>query len=237
MTAIDDFISRWTQPPMSYILIAIVIAIIVFILVRHFYKPKSEHFKGESIEYVVKELNLIPIFKEQSRKCKKGKLYHNLGMIKVRRVVMCNVKFQTDKDIKNVNQNINKKFIAFKTGSFFSELPIFSFFFKSSFYIIDNEPSTIEKHKESDTWVVSPDIFMHKFADVWHCSESGKVLLTELIYKRTYENETEVILNTPKRFVWYNDIYANKLTATTLEAKLEQDKYSKGVERETGVKK
>ena len=237
MTAIDDLVARWTTPPMSYILIIIVVAIIVFILVKHFYKPKTEHFKGESIEFVIKELNLKPIFREFSRKCHKGRLYHNLGIVKIRRVVMCNAKFETAKDKKNTIQNLNKRFFVFKTGSFLSELPIFSFFFKADYYFIDNEHEIIEKDKRSDTWVISSDVFMHKFAEVWHCSEAGKILMTELIYKRTYETEMEIKMNMGKRIVWYNDIYAFKLSSTSLEHELKAEDRKSYIQGETGVKK
>lgn len=237
MSAMDDLFQRWTTPPMSYILLAVIIIVACFILFKKFYKKKPEHYNNISAEYVVKELNFKPIFNEFSRKCKNGKLYHNLGNVKVQRVVMCNATLILNEQTKTYNDNKDAKFTLFKTGSFWSEIPLFSLFFKPSYYLIDNQSNIMEKHKESDTWVISPNVFLHKFVDVWQCSKTGEKLLTELIYKFTYEKNLEIEMNYGMRVVWYNDIYAYNLGGMHLKYDLEKRKFETAVESETGVKK
>ncbi len=234
MTLLDEFFIKWTTPPFSYILIAIIVAIITYIIVKEVYKPMKEHFKGEGIDYVIKELNIKESFKNFSRKTKKGKLYHNLGVVNIDKVMLANVKVKLEQD----KEPINHRFILFKTGSLIANLPLLNKVAKGvEYFIIDNNNSFIEKNKYGDVWVVKPNIFMHKFADVWICSAEGTSFLTDLIYKRTYENAREEEMNYIKRVVWYNDKYASNMTSQFVEHELEDDKYRKRVERETGVKR
>lgn len=233
-TILDEFVMKWTQPPFSYILLAIIIIIVCYILFRKFFEPLKDHFKGEGIDYVIKELNIKKSFSKFSRKCKKGKLYHNLGNVNVERVMFANVKVKKE----NSKELKDNKFILFKTGSTIkSKIPILNKFVDTDYFIIDNDDKFIEKNKYGDVWIIKPNVFLHKFADVWICSEEGTSFLTDLIYKRTYENAREEEMNYIKRVVWYNDLYASRMTKDYIEHELTQEDYEKRVERETGVRK
>lgn len=230
---LDEMIGRWITPPYSYILLAIIIIVACYILFRKIMQPIKEHFKGEGIDYVIKELNIKKSFSKFSRSCKKGKLYHNMGMVDIERMMLANVKVKK----QDSKQTEDKQFILFKTGSMLSKIPILNTFTKSDYFIIDNEKKFVEKNKYGDTWIVKPDVFLHKFADVWICSEQGTSFLTDLIYKRTYENAREEEMNYIKRVVWYNDLYASKMTKEYIDHELTREDFEKKVQRETGVQK
>ncbi len=237
-TILDEFVLRWTQPPFSYILLAIAIVIICYIFFRKFYEPTMQRFKGEGIGHVIKELNITPNFAKFSRKCKKGKLYHNMGVVDIERVMMTKVKGTKGKKVKDKDKD-DYSFIMFKTAtSLIAKIPIFSKFKGDvEYFVINNNSNYIEKNKYADTWIVKPNVYMHKFADVWICSAEGTNFLTELVYKRTYENAREEEMNYIKRVVWYNDMYASKMTRDFIEHDIEQDSYESRIERETGVRK
>jgi len=229
---LDQFVIQWTNPPYSYILLSIIIAIVCYTLFRKFFEPIKDHFKGEGIDYVIKELNIKKSFSKFSRPCNKGKLYHNLGKVDIERIMLANVKVkkQDSKDMED------RKFILFKTGSsIISKIPILNKFIDTDYFIIDNDEKFIEKNRYGDIWVIKPNIFMHKFADVWISSSSGTSFLTDLIYKRTYENAREEEMNYIKRVVWYNDLYASKMTKEYIDHELTREDYEKKVQRETGV--
>ena len=227
---LDEMIGRWLQPPYSYILLSIIIIVACYFLFKKFFQPLKEHFKGEGIDYVIKELNIKKSFSKFSRLCKNGKLYHNLGKVDVERVMLANVKVKDSKETKD------RKFILFKTNSsIISKIPILNTLVKSDYFIIDNDDKFIIKNQYRDTWTVKPDVFLHKFADVWICSEQGTSFLTDLIYKRTYENAREEEMNYIKRVVWYNDLYASKMTKEYVEHELTREDFERKVQRETGV--
>jgi hypothetical protein len=237
--AFSEFVQRWTTPPLSYLLLAILIVLGCIIAFKYFYKPKKAMFKGETIEHVTKDLNLKKQFKEFSRKCKKGKFYHNVGNVKIRRMMYANVTIEKiDKEnAKSITSNVNEKmkFILFKAGSFWSELPLFSFFSKPEFFIINNDSKYIEKDKVSDTWLVKPEVYFYRFAEVWICSIEGNYLLTEMIYKRTHENAKEEDMNYIKRVVCYNNDDAYRMAKAHIDHELEKDKYSARIQNETGT--
>ncbi len=229
-SVLDQIIARWLQPPMSYIILAIVVALIVYFFFRKFYTPVIKRFKGEGIDQIVKELNITPQFRKFSRVCKRGKLIHNLGTVEIGRVMNATVK---GSDKKETN------FILFETKeSLVSKIPIFNKIQGGlEYFVINNDSTHIEKDKYRDIWVVKPNVYMHTFAGVWICSEQGTNFLTDLIYKRTYENAREEEMNYIKRVVWYNDLYASKMTRDHVEHDLEQEGYDSRIERETGVRK
>jgi len=230
----DSILSIFIKPPLSYILLVAIIIIACYFVFKKLFKDKPFSFKGENIDYVIKELNLNKSFINFSRKCKKGLLYYNLGSIKIERVMEASLKIKnkTDKKIENM------KYILFQTTDKSIGIPIIGFLFnKKQYFLIDNDKSFIKKDKYRDIWNINPNVFLHKFADVWISSESGTNFLTELIYKRTYENAREEEMNYIKRVVWYNDKTASLLTKDILEHDLKQDSYEKRIERETGVTK
>lgn len=239
MDAMQEMIERWTQPPLSYLLIIIVIAFACLIIFKYFYKPKKSIFKGETNEHVIKDLNLKKQFKEFSRKCKNGKIYHNVGKVKIRRMMYANVTIEkiNKENVKSITSNVSNKmkFILFKAGSFWSEIPIISFFSKPEFFIINNEPKYIEKDIVSDTWLVKPEVYFYRFAEIWICSIEGNYLLTEMIYKRTHENAKEEDMNYIKRVVCYNNDDAYRMAKAHIDHELEKDKYSSRVQNETGT--
>jgi hypothetical protein len=237
--AFSEFVQRWTTPPLSYLLLAVLIVIGCIIVFKYFYKPKKSIFKGETNEYVVKELNLKKQFKEFSRKCKKGKIYHNVGTVKIRRMMYANVKIEkiSGENVKIVTSNVSDKmkFILFKAGSFWSEIPIISFFSKPEFFIINNDEKFITKDDVSDTWLVKPEVYFYRFAEVWICSVETNYLVSEMIYKRTHENAKEEDMNYIKRVVCYNNDDAYRMAKAHIDHELEKDKYSSRVQNETGT--
>lgn len=227
------------QPPMIYIIIigfVFVFSLLMFIKFKRKSEDVIEHFNHESLEDILKKETFEKYMATFGRKTKKGCLFWNMGIIKINKVLFLRMKLE-ERKTKTTTEIKPIDFIIFQKGSFLSNLPIFNKIKTKEYFVVDNTEKFITKDKYNDKWVINPDVNMHLFGGIWIGSSYGLNYLTELMYKRTYESEKEIEINTPKRFVWYNDIYASKFTGDILSNELEQSKYDKRVERETGVKK
>ncbi len=106
---------------------------------------------------------------------------------------------------------------------------------KSEFFIINAENEYINKDKTNDIWVLNKNTFLYQLGGIWICSIEGKDFVTEMVYKKIYENLKEEDMNYPKRIVWYNDQYAYTMTGRVQEYDLERRKWLDRLQNETGV--
>jgi len=221
------------QPPLIYFLILGIAVAAIAIIFLKFRKKDAEHFKGETLEEIFKKKNFDKYLDTFGRKLKKGKLFWNMGSVNVKKMVMLKTKIEP-LNKKDTKVNREHSFLIFQKKKFFLFILFGS---KPDYFVIDNEQEYIYKDRYMDRWVINQSVNMFLFGGIWISSLGTQSLMTELIYKNTYENDKEVETNTPKRFVWYNDLYANKLTGETLKADLEREKYDSAVQRETGTGK
>lgn len=240
----DLLSSPLLQPPFIYIIFAGIGILFIFLIILKF-KSKGEkvdHYKGETLECILTKHNFDKYMKTFGRKLKKGNLYWSMGKVKVRKIVLLSVVIEKigTKDKKQKQRpeyDKDKKFIVFQSGSFWSNIPIINKISQKSYFVIDNYDEFIKKDEYEDKWVINKNVHLHLMGGVWVCSLAGTSYLSELVYKRLYENDKEVETNTPKRFVWYNDIYASKLTRDVLTSELETAKYDQQREKETGIRR
>jgi hypothetical protein len=233
--AFTDLFSKWLSPPYIYIIFAVIAIVAIIIFLKRRKGKEIEHFKGDSLEDIFKKKNFNKYMDLFGRKCKKGILYWNMGSTRVNKLVFLKTLIEPVRkgDLKKDREH---RFLIFQKSSFWSFLPFLGNKMDNEIFAIDDDREFINKDSHRDRWVINQNVNLSLLGGVWISSLNGQSLLSELIYKNTYENDKETETNTPKRFVWYNDIYAHKLTSTTLSAELEKDKYDSAVKRETGTK-
>ena len=228
------------EPPFIYFLMFGLVVGVVFALFKRFYKPseKIERFEGQSLNEMIVGENLLPYLKAFGRKTKKGKLIYDMNVIPISRVVKANFKFvETVKGSRNNFYVKNADFFIFQSKtSIFSRIPFLNKISgKSEFFIINAENDYINKDKTNDIWVLNKNTFLYQLGGIWICSIEGKDFVTEMVYKKIYENLKEEDMNYPKRIVWYNDQYAYTMTGRVQEYDLERRKWLDRLQNETGV--
>lgn len=236
---------NFLEPPFIYYLVLGIAIGVGIILFRRFKIPtKSQKFEGQTLNEVIENENLEPYLKAFGRKTKKGKLIYNGKSISIRRMVNATFSYKDVKYSKYTKDihTLKGKFIIFQSmKSKFSKIPIINIFIgKPVYYIVKNdintEKETITKDSYRDVWVLSPSNYFYSIAGVWVNSIECKDFINELIYKKIFENIKTEDMNYPKRIVWYNDIYASRMTSTEQAYELEKKKWNDKVERETGIK-
>lgn len=237
------------EPPMIYFLflgVILGVGIIVFRKIKSSEKG-IERFKGQTLNEVIEEENLKPYIRSFGRKTKNGKMINQINSIPIRRVVKAKFKYADVKKTKGI-KNITIKegdFYVFQSGkSFLVDIPLFNKLVgKPEYYVVSNNEDTdndkdkiyITKDKFRDVWVCNPNTFFYSLGGVWINSDEGRNFITELVYKKTYENLKEEDMNYVKRIVWYNDMYASKMTGREQDYDLEKRKWEDRVQRETGT--
>lgn len=225
------------QPPFVYfILLGAVLFISVFIF-KQVRKTDDgvKKYKGQTLNEVLQSENLDGYIKHFGRATPKGVLIHTMNSTKISR--FCKAKFTYKEKQNKEIKTIEGDFLVFRTRcSRFLNIPIIgSFVGKPEYFIIDDKTEMVYKDKYRDTWTLSNDVFVYQLGGVWVSSLEGKNFLTELIYKKIFENLKEEDMNYPKRVVWYNDMAASNMTQVQQIFDMEQEKWRKRVYGETGV--
>jgi len=227
------------EPPFIYfIIMGIVFGIGLAIFKRRQTSSKQEGFQSQSLNEVIQEENLKPYLSNFGRNIKKGKLVKDFNVINVKKVVKANFKY-AEKGKDNKIEHKETEFYIFQSGkSTFDKIPILNKISgKKEFYVVSADERYIIKDSFRDIWIIKEGVFFYQLGGVWVSSEEGREFISELVYKKIYENLKEEDMNYPKRIVWYNDKYAFNMTDKEKDFELEKKKWEDRVSRETGVKK
>lgn len=233
------------QPPMIYFLFLGAILGIGIIIFRKFQtRDTVKRFQGQTLNEVIEGENIEPYVKTFGRKTRSGKLITELNTIFIRRVVKAKFKYAEKTNTKGTKNTFELKesdFFIFQSGkSFLVDIPILNKLIgKKEYYVVNDnskDKDFITKDKFRDTWVLNSNTFLYQLAGIWVCSEQGKQFITEIVYKKIFENLKEADMNYPQRVIWYNDIYASKMTGTEQQFTLERKKWEDRTFQETGVR-
>lgn len=226
------------QPPYIYfIILGAVFGIGLAIWKKQVLKDKFKGFVGQTLNEVIEHENLKPYMESFSRKTKHGKLIKDFNVIDVSKIAKAKLKYY---EMNNgTSKDVEADFFIFQGGkSLFSSIPILRRFAGNpEYYIINSDENYILKDAYRDVWSIKDGVFFYKLAGIWIVSQEGQNFISELTYKKIYENMKEEDMNYPKRIVWYNDKYAYNMTDKEKDYELEQKKWKDRVERETGVRK
>jgi len=223
------------EPLFMYPMVFLIAIGIGWIMYR---KIKSERppdkFRGQSLQEVLETENIAPLVKTFGRKTRNGKLISELNVIPIKRIAMA--KFKSRKINDKDKDPSESEFYVFQSGTNrrIMDLPLLRRLSKrSDYYVINRNEEYLIKDTVKDTWKIKPDIFLYQLGGIWVCSHESRKFITELVYKKIFENIKEEDMNYPKRIVWYNDKYASQMTSREQEYELEDRKWSRRAERET----
>lgn len=223
------------EPPYIYfILVAVVVGIGLAIFKKVKMSNKEEGFKGKTIREVVVNKNLKPYMNIMSKRIKNGLLINGMNTINITKFVEINVEsnmLPTDKNKKSLDKI---SLIAFQTGKRF-KIPIISKLSSNDeYFLLENHEDVIIKDPINNVWTLNKNVHLYMLAGVWVSGEDAKHYVSEMIFKEIFEDLKEEDMNYPKRLVAYNDRYAFNMTAVEQEYDLEDRKWDRRAEGETG---